>query len=260
MDLNTKIETTSYLPNQTSKLVELGFIYALKNPDTNEIFYIGATESAPKDRLQGHYNHFLEALEGKRKMTRKFEYFKKIWPKQAICECLKIVQNDYLYKIEQDFIKEYATKWDLTNQTIGGEGGDTFSLQSSINKSRISSLISSKTLGRPKPEGFAENLSKTRMGANNPAAGKSCYNIAIFDSSDKFIKIIHYPWEISAFFDSIFGEEKHKTHASLAGNITKGVRSNKNKTSRSRNYIFKDVSVCNKEIQDMIQSPNESLE
>lgn len=33
------------------KLVELGFIYALKNPINNEIFYIGATESSPKDRL-----------------------------------------------------------------------------------------------------------------------------------------------------------------------------------------------------------------
>lgn len=44
------------LTNQTSKLVPLGFIYALVNPKTKEIFYIGATESSPKDRLQGHYS------------------------------------------------------------------------------------------------------------------------------------------------------------------------------------------------------------
>lgn len=31
-----------YLPNQKDKLVRLGFIYALKNPDTGEIFYVGA--------------------------------------------------------------------------------------------------------------------------------------------------------------------------------------------------------------------------
>lgn len=36
------------LQNQTQKLVKLGFIYALKNPLTNEIFYIGATESSQK--------------------------------------------------------------------------------------------------------------------------------------------------------------------------------------------------------------------
>ena len=39
------------LINQTSKLVPLGFIYALVNPKTKEIFYIEAAESSPKDRL-----------------------------------------------------------------------------------------------------------------------------------------------------------------------------------------------------------------
>lgn len=61
--------------NQETKLVELGFIYCLKNPKTDEIFYIGATESAPKDRLKGHYAHFSEYLSGKRNTNKRFEYF-----------------------------------------------------------------------------------------------------------------------------------------------------------------------------------------
>ena len=66
------------MTDQKHKLVELGFIYCLKNPLTDEIFYIGATESTPKDRLSGHYNHFKEYLKGERKCTKKFEYFESI--------------------------------------------------------------------------------------------------------------------------------------------------------------------------------------
>lgn len=66
------------MSNLQNKLVELGFIYCLKNPKTDEIFYVGATESAPKDRLTGHYYHFKEYLSGKRNKTQKFEYFESI--------------------------------------------------------------------------------------------------------------------------------------------------------------------------------------
>ncbi len=61
-----------------NKLVSLGFIYGLKNPETNEIFYIGATESSPKDRLKGHYSHFKEYLLGKRLLNKRFEYMEKL--------------------------------------------------------------------------------------------------------------------------------------------------------------------------------------
>ena len=64
--------------NQETKLVELGFIYCLKNPKTDEIFYIGATEQAPKDRLAGHYAHFKEYLKGQRNSTKKFRYMEEI--------------------------------------------------------------------------------------------------------------------------------------------------------------------------------------
>ena len=248
-----------YLPNQKDKLVRLGFIYALKNPDTGEIFYVGATESTPKDRLAGHYNHFIEALEGKRKMNKKFEYFKKIYPKTADWEVLKIVENDYLYKIEVEYIEKYSKLWNLTNQTKGGEGGDTFTMQDSIAKKRISELISSKIVGRPKPEGFGENLSKARMGGNNPAAGKTRYNVAIFNNKEEFIKIIHYPYEITDFLDGVFQEEPHEKHAKTAGNVMAGIRKNQSKTSKNNGYIFKDVSICPQEIQDIVQSTNESL-
>nr|DAT90267.1 MAG TPA: GIY-YIG nuclease superfamily protein [Caudoviricetes sp.] len=252
---------TSYLPNQAKKLIELGFIYALKDPYTNEIFYIGATESAPKDRLAGHYSHFREVLEGKRKMTKKFEYFAKVWPELVKCECLEIVQNDYLYQKEIEYIEKYSKIYNLTNQTMGGEGGDTFNMQSDENKQCISDLIRSKVIGKPKPKGFAENLSKMRLGENNPAAKKTYYSIAIFkEGSEELVKIVHYPFEISAFFDDLYGAERHKQHASATGNITSGIRKNKSKTSRSKGYIFKDLSICPKEIQDMVQSECENIQ
>jgi len=84
--------------NQTHKLVDIGFIYALKDPRNDEIFYIGATESTPKDRLAGHYTNFKEYLSGKRNSNKRFLKFEEFFPELAKIETLKIIQNDYLFK------------------------------------------------------------------------------------------------------------------------------------------------------------------
>lgn len=243
--------------DQTSKLVELGFIYALKDPRTDEIFYIGATESAPKDRLMGHYSHFKEYLKGLRKETKKFKKFEEFFPDSAKLELIEIVQNDYLYKKEIEYIEKYSKTYNLTNQTYGGEGGDTFTLQDSINKSNISELIAIKNSGRKKPDGFAENLSKTRMGKNNPAAGKTTMPTCIvFDLNNNPLKMLKFPYEITEFFDKKFGIENHKLHAGRTGNITKALKKSGKISSTGFNFVI--FENCTKEIQDIVQQDYEN--
>ena len=246
------------LTNQTTKKVELGFIYALVNPDTDEIFYIGATESAPKDRLQGHYSHFKEYLLGKRNGNERFNYFEKIWPKLAKIKVLKVIQDDYLYKYEQEYIAEYSKTCNLTNQTIGGESGDTFTMQQHVDKLKISELIKNKALGKKKPEGFAENLSKIRLGKQNPMAGtgNTPWFIA-FEEDETPIKLIKAPFEATALMDERLGKENHKKHAGRVGNISKAMNHGSG-ISRSSGMIFKKFDLCSKEIQDIVLSTYES--
>ena len=238
------------LNDQKNKLVTLGFIYALKNPDTSEIFYIGATESSPKDRLNNHYKHFKEYLEGKRGKNKRFEYFESIFPKLSEIEILEIVQNDYLYKKEIEYISKYNN---LTNQTIGGEGGDTFSLQDNVNKMNISKLISEKNSKIKRSNKFKNNLSNKLSGKNNPMAGSgSMPKCIMFDENNIPIKLFNAPFEITEFFDNTFGKNNHKKHAGRVGNISKALKKT-GKTS-SFNYVFINYKQCNKEIQDIVQT------
>lgn len=242
--------------NQKSKLVELGFIYCLVNPLTSEIFYIGATESAPKDRLKRHYIQFKEYLIGKRNKTKKYEYFENIFPEVAEVRLLEIVQNGYLYQKEIDYIAQYTKEgYNLTNETFGGEGGDTFTLRESIDKECYSKLIASQQTNRKKPVGFAENLSVSRMGANNPAAGKETLTgwIVCFDG-DTPIKLFKFPFELTEFLDVRFPDNGHKKNAGTTGNICKGVRQNSNHISTSSGFIWKRFNDCDKDIQDIVRS------
>ena len=237
--------------DQTSKLVDLGFIYCLKNPTTDEIFYIGATESTPKDRLAAHYSQFKEYLQGKRNSTKKFVYFEKIFPEVVKIEILEIVQNDYLYQIEIKYISEYSNKG-IVNQTKGGTGGDTFTQQQSVDKSNISQLIALKNASKTRTEVYKENLRKLRLGSNNPMAGLSSMpSCIVFDINNTPLKKFIAPFEITTFFDNIYGEENHKIHAGRVGNITKALK--KADSAKSSNYTFKKFDLCPKEIQDIVQ-------
>lgn len=244
------------LINQTKKLVELGFIYGLCNPDTDEIFYIGATESSPKDRLRVHYSQFKEYLLGKRGKTKKYEYFEKIFPKIAKIKLLKIVQNDYLYTIEQQFIAKYSKEYKLVNQTIGGEGGDTFSMQDHIDKLKISEIIQNKNKGIIRSEEFKKNLSESRMGAKNPMAGTGKTGWFVVFNND--IKILcKAPFEGTLYMDSVYGKENHKKHAQHMGSICKTL-THGGGISHSTGLVFKRFDLCSKQIQDIVLSNYES--
>jgi len=111
---------------------------------------------------------------------------------------------------------------------------------------------------KSKPRGFAENLSKTRMGKNNPMAGKSIMEKSvIFDGDDNIIKVVNYPYEITEFLDIIFGVELHKKNAAQTGNITKALK-NKGKIN-SKGYLFKTLNSCSKQIQDIVHMKYENI-
>ena len=241
----------------TQKKVELGFIYGLKNPNTKEIFYIGATESSPKDRLSSHYSHFKEYLEGKREKNKRFEYLENLFPILADIEIIEIIQNDYLYKKEIEYIKEYSNKFNLTNQTDGGTGGNTFTLQEKVDKMKISNLISLKGSGRVMSEEQKKFLSESRMGGNNPAAKSSCMPKTIIYDKEIPLLIVEYPFEITDFLDNKFGKENHEKHSGRAGNISKALK--KNDSCNSSGFKFVKYNSLNPEhIQDIVRQLEKS--
>lgn len=213
-----------------------------------------------KDRLRSHYEHFREYLKGNRKENNRFKYLESIWPDIAKIELIKIVQNDYLYKIEIDYIAQYIKEGhNLVNQTYGGEGGDTFSLQDTINKEAFSELIRQKQTGKRKPVGFAENLSKLHTGSGNPMAGVSKLGWVVCFTKDLTpLKLFKYPFEITEFLDTTFPDKKHKKNSETTGNISKGIRTNKSHVSTSCGFIWKQFDMCDKEIQDIVEAEYES--
>ena len=84
------------LQNQTQKLVQLGFIYCLKNPKNKDIFYVGATESAPKDRLLGHYYHFKEYLKAQAAVDAEIAYNSQFscYAERIVSEKLTMINNN----------------------------------------------------------------------------------------------------------------------------------------------------------------------
>lgn len=201
----------------------------------------------------------MEYLKGKRNKTRKFEYLENLFPTLAEVELLEIVQNDYLYKKEIEYISKYSEMYTLVNQTLGGEGGDTFSLQEKINKNRISELISNKTSGRVMSESQKQMLSETRLGKNNPMAGNSKMPTCIMYKNEIPIRIFSYPYEITEFFDNVFGIENHKKHSGRAGNISKGLKQKEKYISSGYSFIRLD-QFDERTIQDIVQTLEKSSE
>lgn len=238
--------------------VDLGFIYCLRHPDTKDIFYIGATEKAPRDRLAGHYQAFAEYLKGQRKSNKRFRYFEAVWPNLVEIELIEIIQNDYLYKKEIDYITQYSKKHKLVNQTKGGFGGDTFSMQSKVDKYRISSLIAKKTSKVTRSDAFRENLREKRRGKNNPMVNShtmpNCVILSLEEAS--FLKYITAPYQITEFLNLHYGEGKHKKHAGATGNISKGLKHKPTVTSYG--FLFKRWDDCDEELKNIVQKKIEN--
>lgn len=96
----------------------LGFIYALKDPNTNEIRYIGQTKKDIHIRLK---NHITEA-KGKREKNKKKNWLKSLLKKEQfpVIIVLEACSQDSLNEREVYWINYYSTKTNLLNMTKGG--------------------------------------------------------------------------------------------------------------------------------------------
>jgi len=186
------------------KKVPMGFIYVLKHPETDEIFYVGATTKSLMDRLRVHYQHIKEAKEGRRKPTKKMKYLIALGDKKCKIELIDFVIDGDIHELEKQYIKFYREQnINLTNMTDGGQGSFTSKYYSEKEKKIYGRKISEALKGKPKPKGFAENLSKKRKGTNNPAS-KPIKNggILMFSKTGELKKHFIYGFEVDKYFNN----------------------------------------------------------
>ena len=224
------------------KNIPLGFIYYLQNPITAEIFYIGATQVSLKNRLRSHYQHLREFERGKRKRNKRYDYLVNLRPEKATVHLLEIVTDGNLDDIESKYIKKFRElNPKLTNMTDGGSGGNTYKYQSKKGKKSISKKISQKNKGKKKPKGFAENLSKNRIGIKNPAA-KELNDWIVSDNK----YLCKYGFEVNIIANS----------KDAYGNIHRSLKSKKESFSCGKKWCrFSNIS---KDLQDIVRLNYES--
>ncbi len=222
-----------------------GTIYFLKNPNTHEIFYIGATTLTLKKRLEQHYAHLKEYKNGLRNWNKRFEYLANIEPYIAEIYSIEIVEKDILDKTESMYIGLFKSwGFNLTNSTDGGKGGNTYKYLNTIQKEKTRLRLKAKLTGKTKPKGFAENLSKSRTGINNPMSNTGKYGaIVSFDHLWQPIEMYKHSYELNAKFNN----------AHLHGNIIK-MLTGKTKPYKPAGLNWKFFKDCDKQIQDIVQS------
>lgn len=223
--------------------IPLGFVYYLQNPNTGEIFYVGATEVSLKNRLTNHYRHLSEALKGRRKMNKRYEYMLNLQPVKATIHLLEVVTENNLADREIFYIKKFREiNPNLTNMTEGGPGKCTSLYYTLEEKIKFGHKISEKLKGKKKPEGFAENLSKQRKGLGNPAAKEIPIGWIVADQKYLF----KYGFEVNEFVNNKYAY----------GNIYKHFKYNREGTPYGHKWeLFSNLS---KEIQDIVHSTYES--
>ena len=215
----------------------LGNIYCLKNPTTNEIFYVGATIKTLEERLKKHYWDLSSFKNGKREKNKRFEYLIQLEPKIAIIELIEQVPISLLEEKEKEYILKYKEIYpNLTNIAAGGKGGDIYSNHIQERKEEISLKISNALKGKAKPKGFSDNLSESRKGKANPNA-KEVLNWIVADNKYLF----KYGFEINTFIGSKYA----------AGNVTRrlGVP---NSNPYNRTWVL--FSSLDKELQDIVHN------
>ena len=221
----------------------LGFVYYLQNPITSEIFYVGATEISLKNRLRSHYQHLSEALNGKRKMNKRYEYLLNLKPLKATIHLLEIITEGNLEERKIFYIKHFRDiNPNLTNMTNGGPGKCTSLYYTEEEKIKFGHKISKALKGRKKPEGFSENLSKQRKGLGNPATKDISIGWIVADRKYLF----KYGFEINEFISNKYAY----------GNVFSYFKFKRKGTPYGFKWeLFSDL---NKEIQDIVQSSYES--
>ena len=215
----------------------LGNIYCLKNPTTNEIFYVGATIKTLEERLKKHYWDLSSFKNGNREKNKRFEYLIQLEPKIAIIELIEQVPITLLEEKEKEYILKYKKIYpNLTNIAAGGKGGDIYSNHIQERKEEISLKISTALKGKAKPKGFSDNLSESRKGKANPNA-KELLNWIVADNKYLF----KYGFEINNFIGSKYA----------AGNVTRrlGVPNN---NPYNRTWVL--FSSLDKELQDIVRN------
>lgn len=181
----------------------IGFVYFLKNPVTNEIFYIGCTKVSLKNRLRTHYQHLRDCERGFRRENKRYLYLKNLMPHKAEIHLLEIVDEKDLEFTEIMYIGLFRSwGFHLTNQTEGGKGGDTYRNLTETRKAQYKRLLQAKLKDRPKPKGFKENLSKARTGIGNTMAGTSKHCPVACYKNGKLIKVFKYPFEVNAYLEN----------------------------------------------------------
>jgi len=225
------------------KKIPLGFVYYLQNPKTSEIFYVGATEISLKNRLRTHYQHFSEALNGKRKMNKRYEYLLNLKEIKATIHLLEIVTDGDLEEREIFYISHFRNiNPNLTNMTNGGPGKCTSLYYTEEEKMKFGHKISKSLKGRKKPEGFGENLSKQRKGLDNPATKEISIGWIVADKKYLF----KHGFEINEFI----------SNKNAYGNVFNYFK-NKRK-GKPYGYQWELFSNLNIKIQDIVHSSYET--
>lgn len=178
-------------------------IYGLVSPIDGKIVYVGATTKSLTYRLKQHYWHLNEAIKGRRKMNKRFNYLKNLLPLKVSIKCLYITNDvNGLKWYESRYIKKYREiNPDLLNETDGGIGQYTSAYKSDEEKIEIGTKISDALKGKSKPEGFAEHLSEIRKGLGNPGCKKldePIYAVDIYTEKRK-LKSFDYAFQIDEF-------------------------------------------------------------
>lgn len=180
-------------------------IYGLVHPSTKEVIYVGQTRTSIENRLDEHYWKLNEAKRGKRTMTKLFKFLDSYLPLKVQVKLLKVVDTDKPFS-NADFMEKYYINYyrninpNLLNEADGGIGGYTSINKSDDEKSEIGEKISKANKGRKKPDGFAENLSIKRKGANNPMAKCFTKKVGAYINGE-LIKTFNYSYEIDEFFE-----------------------------------------------------------
>lgn len=220
-------------------------IYYLKNPITNEIFYVGATIRKLSARLSGHYAKLCCVKKGTVLSTPVIVYLDNLLPIKADIFLIAKVPLVDIDVEEKYYIEQYSKIYQLTNITSGGIGGDTYTMQSAQRKKEIGTKLSNILKGRAKPGGFSENLSFKRKGLKNPAVKISKYGMfVLFDSDDNPLRLFKYGFEIESFLN----------RKAVLNNIVRLINTDK----LAYGFKWKTYENCSKEIQDIVQSKYES--
>jgi len=136
--------------------METYYIYTLEDPISNEVRYVGYTKKSLSKRLYGHLKNLDEAEKETRKWNKRLSWIKSLRSKglePLIKELDSCETKQDAYELEIYWISQLI-QWgfSLTNMTMGGDGGDTFSGLSESNKSIVRLKLSNNALGRKRTE------------------------------------------------------------------------------------------------------------